>query len=148
MNEEDFLEQWLREQPLDSEVEIAGETVYLNIHPRGAELGAFLFRSFSQQQLHDSLRQGFSSAMEFPAGLGITRDGESLTLSQWLPEVSNWSEAASALETLLDQLAAWRMAISGVLPAGAVNAAPAAREMKQAKESERRLRGMYGSAHK
>jgi hypothetical protein len=36
----------------------------------------------------------------------------SLTLTQWLPGVSSWRQAADALESLLNQLSVWRAAVS------------------------------------
>jgi hypothetical protein len=108
----DNLEQWLQEQPLDEPVEIDGETVYLNVHADGAELGANLLTSYTQAQLQDALKQGFQSATRFDAGLGCTPDGNDLVLTQWLPDVSSWSEAADALENLLNQLSMWRAALA------------------------------------
>ena len=106
------LEQWLDGLPIDTPVDIDGESVYLKIHPAGAELGAYLFHSQSQSythaQLQDALQLGFASAVTYDAGLGQTADGKSLVLTQWLPEVRRWSQAAKQLENLLNQIAFWR----------------------------------------
>lgn len=112
MQLDDDIEQWLRTQPLDEPVEIDGESVYLKVHADGAELGAYLISSYTQAQLQDALRQGFLSATRFDAGLGQSSDGNSLVLTQWLPQVSTWFDAAEPLENLLNQLSMWRAALN------------------------------------
>ncbi|OGB25909.1 MAG: hypothetical protein A3I66_12070 [Burkholderiales bacterium RIFCSPLOWO2_02_FULL_57_36] len=106
------LAQWLQTQPLDEPVIIDGESVYLRIHPDGAELGAYLTHSYTPDQLQRALQQGFSSAIDFDAGLGQTSDGNSLVLTQWLHHVRDWSQAAMPLENLLNQLTPWRAALA------------------------------------
>jgi hypothetical protein len=108
MSMDDEFEQWLQAQPLDEPVEIDGESVYLKVSSRGAELGVFLIRSFAPSQLQEALKQGFNSATKYDAGLGRTPDGENLVLNLWLPNVSGWLEAAQPLEDLLNQVCMWR----------------------------------------
>lgn len=105
------LQAWLNAQPLDTPVEINGESVYLNVGANGAELGAILLHDYTPGQLREALLQGFSSAIDFDAGLGLSADGNSLTLTQWLPNVYSWRQAADALEHLLNQLSVWRAAL-------------------------------------
>jgi len=109
MSSEAEIVSWLTEQPLDEPVEIDGEIVYLSVRGGGAELGAYLLKDCNQEQLRSALRQGFSSAVEFDAGVGQSADGRDLLLTQWLPHATGWADAASALEKLLNQLATWRM---------------------------------------
>ena len=113
---DDDIDEWLQKQPLDEPLEIDGERFYLNVHQGGAELGAYLIDEFVPEQLQDALRLGFRSAIHFDAGLGVSADGSSLVLTQWLPEVSNWSEAAQPLENLLNQLSMWRAALAPERP--------------------------------
>lgn len=112
MFSDEELAQWLRAQPLDAPVAIDGESVYLAIHRDGAELGAYLTRAYTQEQLQQALRQGFSSAIDFDAGLGQSSDGDSLVLTQWLPGVTGWPQAAQPLDNLLNQLTLWRAALA------------------------------------
>ena len=112
MQMDDEIEQWLLELPLDVPIDIDGESVYLKVHSDGAELGAYLVHSYSSAQLQDALKQGFQSALQFDAGLGRTPDGRSLVLTQWLPDVRYWFEAAEPLERLLNQLSMWRTALA------------------------------------
>lgn len=58
--------------------------------------------------------RGFSSAIDFDAGLGQSADGGSLTLTQWLPGVASWRQAADALERLLNQVSALRAELEPV----------------------------------
>ncbi|WP_211474772.1 hypothetical protein [Collimonas humicola] len=114
MASEQELAQWLQAQPLNAAVVIDDESVYLNVYPNGAELGVCLTQAYTQDQLQRALRQGFSSAIHFDAGLGLSADGNSLVLTQWLQDVANWPQAAPALEHLLNQLAPWRAALAPV----------------------------------
>lgn len=111
----DNLEQWLENLPLDEPVDIDGETVFLKISGQGAELGVLLVLSYTDSLLADALRNGFQSALDFDAGLAI--DGEDLILTQWLPYVGAWAEAAEALENILNQAAMWRAAMAYSGPA-------------------------------
>lgn len=113
---EDDFEQWLQSQPLNEAIELDGEFVYLNVRGGGAELGAYITRSYTSAQLQDALKQGFQSAILFDAGLGEADDEDSLVLSQWLPNVSGWSDAIEPLEKLLNQLATWRVALNPSKP--------------------------------
>lgn len=125
--------QWLQEQPLDEPVDIDGESVYLRVHPDGAELGAYLIHAYSPAQLKHALSSAFQSVRQFDAGLGRSTDGNSLVLNQWLPEVSTWTGAAEALEQMLNQVALWRALL-----------APNDLEMdKTASRNEQRLRMMF-----
>ncbi|MET3133295.1 hypothetical protein AAKU55_003585 [Oxalobacteraceae bacterium GrIS 1.11] len=116
------LAQWLPTQLLDTPVRMAGESVYLRVRADGAELGAYLWHDATPQQLEDALKQGFSSALEFDAGLAL--DGRGVVLSLWLPSARGWQDAADALENLLNQLARWR---AGTAPGGVAPRAPAPR---------------------
>lgn len=133
----DDIAQWLDRQPLNSPIDIDGETVYLNLHRQGAELGAYLMRFHTQEQLREALKQGFSSAISFEAGLGLSPDGTSLVLSQWLPAVGAWNQAAEPLENLLNQLAAWRAALAPPITT---------RIAQPVDRNERRLRRMFAGA--
>lgn len=105
---------WLQAQPLGARVAIDGESVWLRPGEDGAELAACLWRDPSGEQVQAALRQGFASARDFDAGLALADDGRGLVLSCWLPSCRGWSDAATALEQLLDQLAAWRAALAPV----------------------------------
>ncbi|HYD61650.1 MAG TPA: hypothetical protein VEC35_14890 [Noviherbaspirillum sp.] len=124
------LERWLDSLPLDEAVEIDGETVFLKIHAAGAELGVCLLRTCTQTQIQDALRMGFASAITHDAGLGLSADGKDLLLTQWLPQAKRWTQAAKALENLLNQTATWRAAL----------APRAAESVGVADRHERRLR--------
>lgn len=102
---------WLQTLPVGTPVAIDGVEIWLKTFPVGAELGAYLLHSFSEAELQDALRQGFRVAVEFDAGFGLSSDGESLCLSQWLPGVGSWAEAAEPLEKLLDQVEILRESI-------------------------------------
>jgi hypothetical protein len=123
MRDSEELNSWLAAQALDRPVAIDGETVYLRLGQYGAELGAYLWPGAVPARLQEALKQGFSSALVFDAGLALAPDGEGVLLSQWLPEARGWVDAADALERLLNQLALWRAALA---PSGReVRAAPA-----------------------
>lgn len=111
MDEFEALGLWLRRQPLYLPVAIAGESVYLRPADGGAELGAWLRSEADPARLRDALLQGFSSAREFAAGLGLGPEGRGLVLNRWLPGVRGWADVAAPLEELLDQLASWRAAL-------------------------------------
>ncbi len=115
--ENNSLEQWLQELPLDEVVEIDGESVFLNVHPHGAELGVYLANSCTGRMLSDALRTGFQSALSFDAGLGVSGEGNHLTLSRWLPHAESWTDVSEALEDLLNQTAMWRAAMAYSGPA-------------------------------
>jgi hypothetical protein len=104
-------EHWLQTLPVASPVAIDGVEVWLKAFPVGAELGAYLLHGFSEAELQDALRHGFRGAVEFDAGFGLSPDGGSLCLSQWLPGVSGWVEAAEPLEKLLNQVGLLRESI-------------------------------------
>ncbi len=102
---------WLRTLPVGTPVAIDGVEIWLKTFPVGAELGIYLMHDFSEAQLQDALRQGFRLAVEFDAGFGLSADGRSLCLSQWLPGVTSWMEAGDALEKLLNQMEMLRTSI-------------------------------------
>lgn len=102
------IDAWLQGLPLHVAVEIDDERVYLKPGAGGAELGALFFDAPTDDDIARAMRQGFQSALECEAGWGMSADGESLVLSQWLPDVTNWVEAGAALEALLNQVAALR----------------------------------------
>lgn len=106
--------QVLAAMPLDEPVEIDGESVYLRVVPDGAELGLLLIPAYTQSQLQDVLKKAFQSAMQFDAGLGQTADGRTLVLTQWLPGVNGWTDAAQPLENLLNQASMWRSLLAPV----------------------------------
>lgn len=102
---------WLQTLPVGSPVAIDGVEIWLKTFPVGAELGAYLLHDFSETELQEALRQGFQVALEFDAGFGLSPDGGSLCLSQWLPGVGGWAEAAEPLEKLLNQVEMLRESI-------------------------------------
>lgn len=102
---------WLQTLPLNSPVTIDGIEVWLRLAPQGAELAALLIEDCSEIALHDALSLGLAAAFEFDAGFGLSPDERSLILSQWLPGVADWVEAAPALEKLLDQVEALEVAM-------------------------------------
>ncbi|SRR5450830_956860 len=102
----DNLEQWLENLPLDEPVDIDGETVFLKLQPQGAELGVYLVPAFTGAALNEAMRSGFQCALDFHAGLSV--EGPDLLLTQWLPQVESWLEAAEALESILNQTGMWR----------------------------------------
>ncbi len=134
---DDDIAQWLQAQPLDEPVEIDGEFIYLAPQQDGAELGAVLTHGYAPAQLQDALRLGFQSALQFDAGLGRSADGRDLVLTQWLPQVGGWLDAAEPLEQLLNQLGMWRAAL-GPRQAAALPGA--------AQRSEQRLRTLFSGA--
>lgn len=101
----DHLELWLEALPVDEAVVIDGETVYLRRLAGGAELGVYLLRDFTPAQLDEAARAGFHSARQFGAGLALADDGQALVLNRWLPGAHGWSDAAGALEDILNQSA-------------------------------------------
>jgi hypothetical protein len=100
------IDQWLQSLPMGHPIEIDGETVYLNVRPEGAELGAYVCREYTPAQLQQAMKVGFQSALEYDAGLGQVDN--TLVLTQWLPHTRNWTDAAEPLESLLNQVAMWR----------------------------------------
>jgi len=102
------LDEWLQSLPLGEPVDIDGESVYLKPDGDGAELGVEFLEEASEEQIQDALQKGFQMAMEFDAGWALAPDGGKLLLAQWLPRVTDWTEAADALELLLNQVAMLR----------------------------------------
>ncbi|RSZ61096.1 hypothetical protein HF313_16470 [Massilia atriviolacea] len=137
MSEHDQLARWLRAQPLGARVAIDGEAVWLRPDEGGAELAACLWPNPSGEQVQAALRQGFSSAQAFEAGLSLSDDG--LLLSRWLPACGGWNDAAAALEQLLDQLAAWRASLGAAAERPRAAAGGVARH-------EQRMRQMLAGA--
>lgn len=130
---------WLAAQPLGARVAIDGESVWLRPGEGGAELAACLWPDPSGEQVQAALRHGFASARDFDAGLALADDGRGLVLSCWLPSCRSWSDAAPALEQLLDQLAAWRAALAPPPAQQRAAAGGAARH-------EQRMRAMLAGA--
>lgn len=97
-------EQWLHTLPLGETVAIDGIEVWLKVSAEGAELGAYLLHAYSEPELQTAVSLGFQAALEFDAGFGLSPDGKSLCLLQWLPAVSGWTQAAQPLEDILDQV--------------------------------------------
>lgn len=128
------LEKLLARQPVNEPVIVDGETAYLRIGNGGAELGVHLINNYSAVQIEDAMKKGFQSALEFEAGLACSADGTILVLSRWLPDVGNWTAAVPFLESLLNQLSAWR----------AMMAAPAERRIENtvSGRTEQRLRAL------
>jgi hypothetical protein len=135
------IEEWLSLQPFDTRVEVGGEYVYMQRYPSGSVLGAYLFDSHTPERLQAALNVGFSSALQFDAGLGFSDDGNSLVLSTWLPNVDSWLGAAVALENLLNQLAFLRE----VLPQWTVASEVPARSVRGsvASRDELRMRALF-----
>lgn len=111
LSEVDLL-RWLQTQPLDETIDADGEDVYLKRYASGSELGGYLFRNPSHEACRRAMAQGFSQALEFDAGLGLAANGKDLILTQWLPDVRSWPDAAKPLENLLNQLTSWRTALA------------------------------------
>lgn len=133
----DEITQWLSEQPLDKPTDIDGEEVYLRVHNKGAELGLYLVRDYTPEQLQQVLKQGFNSALKYSAGLGVSPDNQALVLSQWLPGVASWVEVAQPLEELLNQAEMLRTGLKTVKDSSSNLAAD---------RNERRLRNAFAGA--
>ncbi|MGI4846681.1 MAG: hypothetical protein ACRYGK_00850 [Janthinobacterium lividum] len=128
----DDVESWLQTLPLETPVTIDGESVFLRVGRSGAELGVILFPAPTDAQLIDAARVGFQSAMQYEAGLGFSDEPDAAVLSQWLPHAGNWTDAAQALEALLNQTALFRVALGRAAPKAAPEISP----------QERRIRAM------
>lgn len=139
MSSREEWEEWLQAQPLGELVEVDGESVYLQPYGGGTELGAVLIHSCTPGQIRDALQQGFASAMHYGAGLALSADGEKLLLTQWLPYVSGWAQAADSLEALLNQLEAWRAELVPPRPE---------QLPEMSVRTEARLRGMLSGARR
>ena len=94
----------LSDLPINQAVEVAGVVVCLQIHSGGAVLRAELGIQFATETTARYLKLGFSNAIEFDAGLALDPASQRLVLTRWLQGVSNWSQAAAALESLLNQV--------------------------------------------
>jgi hypothetical protein len=110
------LDEWLQSLPLDEAVTIDEELVYLRVRENGAELGGYFLHSCTEEQLQAALKMGFESALEFGAGWSISTEEDALLLTQWLPQVSTWAEAAEPLENRLNQIGALRAALTPAKP--------------------------------
>jgi hypothetical protein len=128
----DDVQSWLQTLPLNEPVTIDGEPVFLRAGSNGTELGVILMTSPTDADLLRASRVGFQSAMQYQAGLGIWDERDALVLSQWLPLVSNWADAAEPLEALLNQTALWRSALKSESP----------KPSAETSISERRIRAM------
>ncbi|MFC5474028.1 hypothetical protein ACFPM8_08650 [Paraherbaspirillum soli] len=127
MDSDDF-QTWLAQQAMGCMIDIDGESIYLKAHADGAELGAVLETAPTGEQIRQALQQGFSNALAYDAGLAYHADhadGDSLRLTQWLPGIRSWQQAAQPLENLLTQLAAWRAMFAPKASVTSVSAAPA-----------------------
>jgi hypothetical protein len=129
-------EEWLQSLPAGSPVAIDGVEVWLKCLPTGAELGAYLQHGFSETELETALKEGLRCAMEFDAGFGLSPDGGSLCLSQWLPGVGGWVEAAEPLEKLLDQVEMLRKSTDATRNAPARNPVQERFEQRMRKKLE------------
>jgi hypothetical protein len=114
------LEHWLQSLPLGEPVDIDGECVYLRVEQSGAELGVQYLGQVTEVQLQRALQQGFQNATEFDAGWALSLDGATLLLTQWLPNVSSWTEVSEALEQLLNQVELQR-SLEGATPVRRAN---------------------------
>lgn len=132
---------WLGEQSPSNPLAIDGESVYLRLADGGAELGVHLWPGATVAQLQDALKHGFASAIEYDAGLGLAPDGQGVVLSQWLPAVHGWDEAAVALEQLLNQVASWRAQLGPVVQAAARVPAGISAAARQEQKMRRLLAG-------
>jgi hypothetical protein len=108
MDDLDALGAWLQRQPLNVPLRIDGESVCLRLLDGGAELAVRLWADAGPALLQQALLQGFASACEFDAGLGIGSDGREVLLSRWLPGARGWGGLGQPLEELLNQVASWR----------------------------------------
>ena len=96
--------------PVDTSIEIDGSTVCLQLMEGGALLVAELGTQSRPASVKSYLELGFSNALEFDAGLALDSVRQSMVLTHWLRDVSNWEGAAKALEMLLNQVDVCRAA--------------------------------------
>jgi hypothetical protein len=144
MTANDELLQWLRQQPATQALHCDGVTLNLRVAAAGAELGVVLGAFSDMTQLQRIMQCGFSSALDFDAGLGVMADGRTLVLNQWLPGVASWEQAYAPLEKLLNQLGQWQRAFDG---ADTTQPIPKPITHGDAAQAERRLRRMLTGAH-
>jgi len=104
----DELLQWLLQQPTTRPLTIDETSITLRVQPDGAALEVGIGALVDAEYLQQFMRRGFSSAIDFDAGIGVTTDERLLLLNQWLPGVSNWAQARVPLEKLINQSAYWQ----------------------------------------
>jgi hypothetical protein len=126
----------LSELPTSQWVDIDGMAVRLQLEVGGAVLSAELPAALTIESTMRHLELGFSNALEFNAGLAIDPEGRRLMLTQWLAGITNWPDAESALESLLNQVDVCRTVCP---PSVSVGVKQASRESLRQRE-ERRLR--------
>jgi hypothetical protein len=114
-------EEWLDGFALASPVAVGDIEVCLTVFPTGAILDACVFRDCTDAQLLDALRMGFRGALEFEAGYSVSRDSAALHLSQWLPGVGGWLEAAEPLERILNQVDTIRAGVNPLPPKATID---------------------------
>lgn len=139
MSANDEILQWLQDLPLNQPVDINGQSVYLKVFDDGAELGAILIRSHTMADCIAALQMGFSSAIQYDAGLSESADGKALLLTRWLPHAKTWLDAQGPLDNLLSQVATWRAALAPSTPVKSINAQ---------RNNEQRLRTLFAGARK
>lgn len=120
----------MRQLQVDSVTDFDGERIYLNRFTGGSELGIYVMDFVSGLQLRGLLENAFISALEFEGGLALSPDGNSLVLSQWLPNVSSWAAAESSLEKMLLQAEVLRNCEESHSPAKPASVASAMDEQR------------------
>ncbi len=143
-NEREQLQHWLAGSPVDTILDLYEEQVFLNLARDGAELGLVLMPQGGADQLAEVMGLGFSSALQFEAGLSCSADGKQVLLTRWLPGVRNWIAAGAALQALLEQGAAWRHMLNQQGPSAAKPAAPgqSVHGLRDAQRQQQRLLGL------
>ncbi|MES2743001.1 MAG: hypothetical protein V4754_18920 [Pseudomonadota bacterium] len=143
-NESEQLQHWLAGSPVDTILNLYEEQVFLNLARDGAELGLVLLPQCGADQLAEVMGLGFSSALQFEAGLSCSADGKQVSLTRYLPGVLNWVAAGAALQALLEQAAAWRIMLSSAAPAASKPAAPGhtVHGLRDAQRQQQRLLGL------
>lgn len=94
----------LLDLPVNEAVNVDGIQIRLQISDSGAVLSAELGIELTAESTQRCLELGFSNALEFDAGLAMNAARRHLLLTRWLPDVTAWSDAENALESLLNQV--------------------------------------------
>lgn len=101
----------LLDLPINKTVDIDGVQICLTVSGNSATLSAELPLELTVESTQRCLELGFSNALEFDAGLAIDPAQHRLVLTHWLSGASNWADAESALESLLNQVDVFRAAL-------------------------------------
>jgi hypothetical protein len=143
-NEREQLQHWLAGSPVDTILDLYEEKVFLNLAQGGAELGLVLMPLEGGNQLDAVMGLGFSSALQFDAGLSCSADGKQVLLTRWLPGVSNWLAAGAALHAMLEQCTSWRhlLETSKLSAPKALAPAQSVHGLRDAQRQQQRLLGL------